>query len=88
MELWSLRLLRVVIGLQQRDLAKSAGFDQTYISLLENGTPPRSAADISTLARSLGVTKAVLTAKALTITQRGKVRVARDFDRSGPRHDP
>ena len=77
MALWNLRLLRVFRGLQQRDLAKSAGFDQTYISRLENGTPPRSAADISTLARALDVPDAVLSATAITVTKAGKVRVAR-----------
>ena len=77
MGMWSLRLLRVALGLRQRDLAKSTGFDQTYISQLENGTPPRSESDLSTLAQALGVSDVILTAKALTITQRGKVRVAR-----------
>ena len=77
MALWNLRLLRVFRGRQQRDLAKSSGFDQTYISRLENGTSPRSAADIFTLARALGVTDAVLTANAITVTKGGKVSIAR-----------
>jgi len=77
MALWSLRLLRVFIGLQQSDLAKSAGFSQTYISRLENGTPPHSTADIFTLAVALNVSDTVLSANAITVTKTGQVRVAR-----------
>ena len=77
MALWNLRLLRVFHGQAQRDLAKSSGFDQTYISRLENGTPPRCAADISTLARALDVPDAVLSARAITVTKSGKVSIAR-----------
>ncbi len=58
-------------------LAQSAGLEQTCVSRLETGTPPRAAADISALAHALGVSDAVLTAKALTVRRTGTVRMAR-----------
>ena len=77
MALWSLKLLRVLYDRPQCDLARAAGFTQTYISRLENGATPQSASDVSTLAAALDVTAAVLTAKAITVLETGEVRVAR-----------
>lgn len=58
--LQNLRLKRVELSLTQQELGALSGLRQTYISELERGVRPRSAADISALARALGVTEAEL----------------------------
>ena len=56
----TVRALRAQRGLSQEALAAEAGFDRTYISLVERGLRNISLVNICRLARALGVRPASL----------------------------
>ena len=50
-----IKLARTVRGLSQKRLAREAGLDPSYISLLESGTRTPSAATIESIAEALRI---------------------------------
>jgi transcriptional regulator with XRE-family HTH domain len=57
----ALRITRAITGIEQRELAKEAGLDPSYVSLIESGARRPSLRTISKLSKTLGVPEPLFT---------------------------